>query len=66
MTQESRKKIRLLTKPKCNAEFRAKSKGLCAFMMSQNLIDLAMDKKTKQKNLAMRVVECTCYKRADK
>ncbi|CAN0601298.1 unnamed protein product, partial [Ectocarpus sp. 12 AP-2014] len=29
------------TKPKRNADFRAKPKGLCIFMMSQNLMDFA-------------------------
>ena len=31
--------------PKRNAEFRAKSHCLCIFMMSLNLMDLALDKK---------------------
>ncbi len=31
--------------PKRNAEFWAKSNGLCIFMMSLNLMDLALNKK---------------------
>ncbi len=34
-----------ITKPKRNADSRAKSKGLCIFMKSLNLWDLAFDKK---------------------
>ncbi len=34
----------MLTKPKRNADFRAKSKGLCIFMKSLNLMDLALAK----------------------
>ncbi|SDF58459.1 hypothetical protein SAMN04487992_1373 [Cellulophaga baltica] len=34
-----------LTMPKRNADFRVKSKGLCIFMKSLNLMDLALDKK---------------------
>ncbi len=30
---------------KRNADFKAKSKGLCIFMMSLNLMDLALNKK---------------------
>ncbi|WP_300028051.1 hypothetical protein, partial [uncultured Maribacter sp.] len=37
-----------LTQPKRNAVFWAKSKGLCIFMMSLNLWDLALEKKKKQ------------------
>jgi len=33
---------------KRNANFRAKSKRLCIFMMSLNLWDLALDKKINQ------------------
>ena len=33
------------TMPKRNADFRAKSKGLCIFIKSLNLMDLALDKK---------------------
>ena len=36
---------RLATMPKRNADFRVKSKGLCIFIMSLNLMDLALDKK---------------------
>jgi hypothetical protein len=32
---------------KRNADFRAKTKGLCIFMKSLNLMDLALDKKRK-------------------
>ena len=35
--------------PKRNAGFRAKSNGLCIFMKSLNLWDLALDKKRKSK-----------------
>ena len=35
----------MLTKPKRNAEFREKPKGLCIFKRSLNLMDLALDKK---------------------
>jgi hypothetical protein len=38
-----------ITKPKRNADFRAKSKGLCIFIKSLNLMDLALDKKRKSK-----------------
>ncbi|KKM66715.1 hypothetical protein LCGC14_1478400 [marine sediment metagenome] len=38
-----------LTIPKRNADFEAKSKGLCIFMKSLNLMDLALDKKNKTK-----------------
>jgi hypothetical protein len=40
-----------LTMPKRNADFRAKPKGLCIFMNSLNLMDLALEQqknKTKQ------------------
>ena len=33
--------------PKRNADFRAKSKGLCIFTKSLNLWDLALNKKNK-------------------
>ncbi len=36
--------------PKRNAGFRAKSNGLCIFMKSLNLMDLALDKKKKKRN----------------
>ena len=39
----------LPTKPKRNADFRAKPIGLCIFMKSLNLMDLALDKKNKAK-----------------
>ena len=42
-------KLLMLTKPKRNADLRAKSKGLCIFMKSLNLMDLALDKKNKTK-----------------
>jgi len=35
----------LPTMPKRNADFRAKPKGLCIFIVSLNLWDLALDKK---------------------
>tara|TARA_R110000868_G_scaffold385339_5_gene653195 strand:+ start:343 stop:456 length:114 start_codon:yes stop_codon:yes gene_type:complete len=35
--------------PKRNADFMAKPKGLCIFMMLLNLMDLALDKKEKAK-----------------
>ncbi len=35
---------------KHNAEFRVKSNGLCIFIMSLNLMDLALDKKIKLNN----------------
>ena len=35
--------------PKCNADFRAKTKGLCIFMKSLNLMDLALEQKNKTK-----------------
>ncbi len=44
-----RRKKRWVTKPKRNADFRAKPKGLCIFMKSQNLMDLALDNKNKTK-----------------
>jgi len=40
----------MTTKPKRNAEFRKKSKGLCIFMESLSLMDLALDKKKKKQN----------------
>ncbi len=43
-------KILLLTKPKRNADFRAKPKGLCIFMKSLNLMDLALEQKKKKQN----------------
>ena len=39
-----------LTKPKRNADFRAKPKGLCIFMKSLNLMDLALEQKKKKQN----------------
>jgi len=39
------RKQQTLTKPKRNAEFRAESKGLCIFIMSLNLMDLALEMK---------------------
>ena len=39
------KKVRMLTKPIRNAGFRAKPKGLCIFIKSLNLMDLALNKK---------------------
>ncbi len=35
---------------KRNADFRAKSKGLCIFMESLNLMDLALEQKIKLNN----------------
>ena len=35
--------------PKRNADFGAKTKGLCIFIKSLNLWDLALDKKRKSK-----------------
>ncbi len=43
-THSNGEKLRL-TMPKRNADFRAKPKGLCIFMKSLNLWDLALDKK---------------------
>ena len=37
------RKSQLVTKPKRNADFRAKSKGLCIFIKSLNLMDLALE-----------------------
>ncbi len=45
----SDEKKRWVTKPKRNADFRAKPKGLCIFTKSLNLMDLALDKKEKAK-----------------
>jgi len=42
-------KKRWVTKPKRNADFRAKPKGLCIFIRSLNLMDLALNKKEKAK-----------------
>ena len=42
--------------PKRNAGFWAKSKGLCIFMMSLNLWDLALDKKRKRKTKSFSLV----------
>ena len=42
-------KKQLVTKPKRNADFRAKPKGLRIFIKSLNLMDLALDKKNKTK-----------------
>jgi len=39
----------MLTKPKRNAGFKVKPKGLYIFIKSQNLMDLALEKK-KQNN----------------
>ena len=39
--------------PKRNTEFWAKSKGLCIFIKSLNLWDLALDKKEKAKLKAL-------------
>ncbi len=36
--------------PKRNADFRAKTKGLCIFIMSLNLMDLALEQKKKKQN----------------
>ena len=36
--------------PKRNADFRAKPKGLCIFIMSLNLMDLALKQKIKLNN----------------
>jgi len=36
--------------PKRNADFRAKSKGLCIFIKSLNLMDLALEQKKKKQN----------------
>ena len=45
MTGPTMNKKRWVTKPKRNADFRAKTKGLCIFIKSLNLMDLALDKK---------------------
>ena len=39
-----------LTKPKRNADFRVKPKGLCIFMKSLNLMDLALEKEKINQN----------------
>lgn len=44
------KKVRMLTMPKRNADLWAKSKCLCIFTKSLNLMDLALDKKIKLNN----------------
>ena len=36
------------TQPKRNADLRAKSKGLCIFIKSLNLMDLALNKKKEK------------------
>ncbi|MFD0795829.1 hypothetical protein ACFQZJ_00030, partial [Maribacter chungangensis] len=38
------------TMPKRNADFRAKPKGMCIFIVSLNLWDLALDKKKIKQN----------------
>ena len=43
-------KSQWLTMPKRNADFRAKPKGLCIFMKSLNLMDLALEQKKKKQN----------------
>jgi len=43
MTQHGKK--RTTTIPKRNADFRVKPKGLCIFILSLNLMDLALNKK---------------------
>jgi hypothetical protein len=43
----------MTTKPKRNADFRFKRKGLCIFIKSLNLWDLALDKKNKTKQKAL-------------
>ena len=40
----------MLTIPKRNANFRAKPKDLYIFMMSLNLMDLALEQKKKKQN----------------
>ncbi len=47
--QKERKK-RLVTKPKRNADFRAKPKGLYISIKSLNLMDLALEEKKKKQN----------------
>ena len=42
--------------PKRNAEFWAKSKGLCIFTKSLNLMDLALQKKRKSKTISFSYV----------
>ena len=41
---------------KRNADFRAKTNGLCIFIMSLNLMDLALDKKRKSKTISFSFV----------
>jgi|GEM_PF-2491472 len=36
--------------PKRNADFRAKPKGMCIFIMPLNLMDLALELKKKKQN----------------
>ena len=50
------RKQRTLTMPKRNADFRAKPKGLCIFIKSLNLMDLALDKKRKSKTISFSFV----------
>jgi len=38
--------------PKRNADFRAKPTGMCIFIKSLNLMDLALDKKRKSKTIS--------------
>ena len=46
----------MLTKPKRNAEFWAKPKGLCIFMKPLNLMDLALEQKRKSKTISFSLV----------
>ena len=50
MTGLTMNKKRWVTQPKRNADFRAKPKGLCIFIMSLNLLDLALEQKKKKQN----------------
>ena len=43
MKTECNAEKRVTTKPKRNADFRPKTKGLCIFMKSLNLMDLALE-----------------------
>ncbi|SIR18684.1 hypothetical protein SAMN05421797_107168 [Maribacter ulvicola] len=50
MKNQTARKALNTTKPKRNADFRAKPKGLCMFIMSLNLMDLALEQKKKKQN----------------
>ena len=49
MKTECNAEKRVTTKPKRNTDFRYKRQGLCIFIMSPNLMDLALEQKNKTK-----------------